>query len=263
MKRSVERSIRQWLGSTGGDGHWSMLISPHLFYRAAGWLVPAFVAAALLLGALGVYVEFALTPQAGATVSAARIVFIHEPVAWMSLIVLVWMAFWGAVWLAFRFRLSRMLLFALAPTGALFAFLALWTGTLWGKPVWGTWWLWDARLTSELVLLLLYAGIIGLHALTLDSSKADDAASVLSLAGVIAVPLLYCAVYLTSATQAAAFVGLSGRSEFAPTAQVAMGLMTLSFWSYTFATSFARARTIILERERDSDWATRIAAADR
>lgn len=228
-----------------------MLASPHRFYRIAGSAAPYFVAFAVLFGAAALWIEiFAGVSAAG---RAAAIVFIHEPAAWMSLWILTSMAFWGALWLALRLRLARMLLTALAPTGVLFTFVALWTGSLWGKPTWGQWWLWDARLTAELVLLALYAAIIGLHAAALDAARANDIASAIALAGAIAVPVVYCAMYWT-AGEAHPFVGLTGAPALHSTALAAVVLMTLAFWMYSFATSLARVRTIILERERDADW---------
>jgi len=236
-------------------GNWRVL-SPQAFYALAGRLTPWFVSIAGLLCSAAIYLEF----FADAGVDAARpvhIVFIHEPAAWMSLAILTVMAFWGVIWLRFRFRLSRLLLFALAPTGAMFAFLALWTGALWGKPTWGTWWLWDPRLTAELLLLLLYAGIMALHAVAFDAKPADDVASLIALFGIIAVPVVYCTMYLADATPDRAFVGLTGAPALESSALLAAVLMTLSFWMYSFATSLSRVRSIILERERDAEWAVK------
>ena len=114
--------------------------------------------------------------------------------------------------------------------------------------------MWDARLTSELVLLVICVGIIGLHAVTVDASRIDDVASLAALAGAVAVPAVYCAVYWATAAKESAFVGLTGRPAYDAAALLAMVLMTLSLWMYTLATSLARVRTIILERERDADW---------
>ena len=106
-----------------------------------------------------------------------RIIFVHVPAAWMSMVIYLAMAFWAAIGLMFNTRLASMLAVALAPTGAWMTFLALWTGALWGKPTWGTWWVWDARLTSELILLFLYIGFMSLHAAIDDERRADRAAA--------------------------------------------------------------------------------------
>ena len=138
--------------------------APQAFYALAGRLVPWFAVAAAIAAAAGLYVALFVAPTDAQQGEVYRIIFVHVPAAWMSMFIYVVMAFWAAVGLAFNTRLSFMLAHALAPTGALFAFLALWTGAIWGKPTWGTWWVWDARLTSELILLFLYFGFMALQA---------------------------------------------------------------------------------------------------
>jgi heme exporter protein C len=254
MTLIFERPLLRSAASALREHEWVTLISPHRFYRVAERAMPCFAAIAVLLCACAIFFELLLSPAAAPAAYSAHILFIHEPAAWMSLFLLAVMAFWGIVWLAFRLRLSRMLLFALAPTGALFTFLALWTGSLWGKPNWGTWWMWDARLTAELVLLILYASIMALHAATLKASRGDDAASIVALCGVVAVPVVYCAMFWAAETHDSRFVGLTGAPAFESKGLLATVLMTLSLWMYSFATSLLRVRAIILERERDTDW---------
>src|SRR5688572_24342038 len=133
--------------------NWFKYASPAAFYPLAGMLAPWFFAAAAMFAVAGLYLGFFVAPTDFQQGEAYRIIFIHVPAAWMSMFIYVVMAFWAAIGLAFNTRLSSMMATALAPTGALFTFVALWTGALWGKPTWGTWWVWDARLTSELVLL--------------------------------------------------------------------------------------------------------------
>ena len=125
---------------------------------------------------------------------AYRIIFIHVPAAWMSMLIYVVMAFWAGLGLVLNTRLSSMLATALAPTGALMTFIALWTGALWGKPTWGTWWVWDARLTSELLLLFLYLGFMALQAAADDPRRADRAGAIVALVGVVNVPIIYFSV---------------------------------------------------------------------
>jgi len=136
--------------------------SPARFYALAGTLIPWFWIAALALAAAGLWIGFFQAPTDATQGDAYRIIFIHVPAAWMSMVIYLAMAFWAAVGWAFNIRMGAMLAHALAPTGALFTFIALWTGAFWGKPAWGTWWVWDARLTSELILLFLYIGYIAL-----------------------------------------------------------------------------------------------------
>ncbi|HXI35659.1 MAG TPA: cytochrome c biogenesis protein CcsA, partial [Burkholderiales bacterium] len=127
--------------------------SPQTFYPLAGHIARACWVIAALLALAGLYVGLVVAPTDAQQGEAYRIIFIHVPAAWMSMFLYVVMAFWAALGLAFNTRLSSMLASAIAPTGALFTFIALWTGSLWGKPTWGAWWVWDARLTSELILL--------------------------------------------------------------------------------------------------------------
>ena len=142
---------------------WTTFAAPSRFERLAAKLIPWLWSIAALCGAVGLYVGFWVAPTDFQQGQAYRIIFIHVPAAWMSMVLYLVMAGWAVVGWAFHARLAAMVARALAPTGALFTVLALWTGALWGKPTWGTWWVWDARLTSELILLFLYLGIIALR----------------------------------------------------------------------------------------------------
>ena len=173
---------------------WFLFSSPQTFYPLAGTLQPWFTALALLLCAAGLYIGFFVAPTDAQQGDAYRIIFIHVPAAWMSMFLYLVMGFWSGVGLVLKTRLSSMVATALAPTGALFTFIALWTGALWGKPTWGTWWVWDARLTSELILLFLYIGFMALQAAIDDPRRADKAGAVLALVGVINIPIIYFSV---------------------------------------------------------------------
>ena len=125
--------------------------SPQPFYGLAGRWWPWLAALATVLGVAGLWLGLAVAPTDAQQGEGYRIIFVHVPASWMSMIIYLAMAFWSVLGLTFNTRLSGMMTRALAPTGAIFAFLSLWTGALWGKPMWGTWWVWDARLTSELI----------------------------------------------------------------------------------------------------------------
>ncbi len=142
--------------------HWFKYSSPQAFYPLAQKMTPWFVVAAILLAVAGLVVSFAIAPTDFQQGEAYRIIFVHVPAAWMSMVIYVAMAFWAGLGLVLNARLSAMMAQALAPTGAMFTFLALVTGSLWGKPMWGTYWVWDARLTSELILLFLFVGFMAL-----------------------------------------------------------------------------------------------------
>jgi heme exporter protein CcmD len=149
---------------TATSARWFWYASPQTFYPLAGAIARWCGIAAAILAAAGLWIGLVAAPTDAQQGDAYRIIFIHVAAAWMSMFLYVVMAFWAAVGLAFNTRLSGMLASAIAPTGALFTFIALWTGSLWGKPTWGTYWVWDARLTSELILLFLYFGFIALQA---------------------------------------------------------------------------------------------------
>jgi heme exporter protein C len=168
--------------------------SPQVFYPLAGKMTAWFMTLAAVLCVIGLHIGFFVAPTDFQQGEVYRIIFIHVPAAWMSMFIYVVMAFWCAVGLAMNTRLSFMMALALAPTGALMTALALWTGSLWGKPTWGTWWAWDARMTSELILLFLYIGFMSLHAAIDDVRRADRAAAVLALVGVVNVPIIYFSV---------------------------------------------------------------------
>jgi heme exporter protein C len=212
--------------------------APQAFYALAGRLVPWFAAAAAATAAAGLYVAFFVAPTDAQQGEVYRIIFVHVPAAWMSMFIYVVMAFWAAVGLAFNTRLSFMMAHALAPTGALFAFLALWTGAVWAKPTSGTWWVWDARLTSELILLFLYLGYVALNASIDDPRRGDRACALLALAGAVNVPVIYYSMQWSPMLH-----------------QSASMLMALAFWMYSIAMALARVRCVILEREQESAWA--------
>jgi heme exporter protein C len=184
-----------------------------------------------------------------------RIIFIHVPAAWMSMFIYVVMACWSAIGLAWNTRLSFLVARALAPTGAMFTFVALWTGAFWGKPMWGAWWVWDARLTSELILLFLYVGVMALQAAIDDPRRADRAGALLNLVGVINVPIIYFSVKWWNTLHQGASVSLTSAPSMAETMLWGMLIMALAAWMYTLAVALARARTLVLERERRTDWA--------
>ena len=234
--------------------HWFKYASPQGFYPLAGKMVPWFAALAVLLGIAGLWVGFFVAPTDATQGEAYRIIFIHVPASWMSMFIYLIMAAWAGLGLVLNTRLSSMMASALAPTGALFAFLSLWTGALWGKPMWGTWWVWDARLTSELILLFLYLGFIALQAAIDEPRRADKAGAVLALVGVVNVPVIYFSVKWWNTLHQGASISLTKAPSMAHTMLLGMLLMALSFWMYSIAVALVRARAIMLERERNSEW---------
>src|SRR3990172_7665307 len=240
--------------SKSGRFSWFYFSSPQSFYPLAGTLQPWFAALAFLLCAVGLYIGFFVAPTDAQQGESYRIIFIHVPAAWMSMFLYLVMGFWSGIGLVLNTRLSSMMATALAPTRALFTFIALWTGALWGKPTWGTWWVWDARLTSELILLFLYIGFMALQAAIDDPRRADRAGAVLAIVGVINVPVIYFSVQWWNTLHQGASVSVSRAPRMAATMFLGMILFALGFWMYSIAAALARARSIMLERERRTDW---------
>ena len=234
--------------------NWLKYSSPQAFYPLAGRMLPWFAAAAAIFAAAGLHVGFFVAPTDFQQGESYRIIFVHVPASWMSMFIYLVMAGWAALGLAFHTRLSGMMATALAPTGAMFAFLSLWTGALWGKPTWGTYWVWDARLTSELILFFLYIGFMALQAAIDDPRRADKAGAVLALVGVVNIPIIYFSVQWWNTLHQGASVSLTRSPTMAATMFTGMILMVLAFWMYSIAVSLARVRAIILERERQAGW---------
>lgn len=228
--------------------------SPSTFYPLAGKLIPWFAALAFILAIAGLYISFFVAPTDFQQGEGYRIIFIHVPAAWMSMFIYVVMAFWSAIGLAWNTRLSFVMARALAPTGAMFTFVALWTGAFWGKPMWGAWWVWDARLTSELILLFLYVGVMALQAAIDDPRRADRAGALLNLVGVINVPIIYFSVKWWNTLHQGSSVSLTRAPSMAQTMLWGMLIMALAAWMYAIAVALARARTLVLERERQTEW---------
>jgi len=228
--------------------------SPQTFYPVAKKLSVIFFVLAAALTIWGLYIGFFVAPTDFQQGESYRIIFIHVPAAWMSMFIYLVMAFWAGVGLIWNTRLSSMMAHALAPTGAMMTFVALWTGALWGRPTWGTWWVWDARLTSELVLLFLYVGYIVLRSSIDDPRRGDRASAVLALVGVVNVPIIYFSVQWWNTLHQGASVSLTKSPSMASSMLLGMLLMALAFWMYSIAVSLVRVRKIIRQRESNASW---------
>jgi heme exporter protein C len=234
---------------------WLTFSAPPRFFALAAAVNPWLWALAIALSLAGLYIGFFVAPTDATQGEAYRIIFIHVPAAWMSMILYLAMAFWAAIGWMLNARMASTLARAIAPTGAMFTFIALWTGAFWGKPTWGTWWVWDARLTSELILLFLYLGFIALVTSIDDWTRGDKAGALLAIVGSINVPIIYFSVRWWNTLHQGATVSLTSAPKMAQTMLLAMLIMTFAFWAYAFATVFTRAQALALERDADADWA--------
>jgi heme exporter protein C len=234
--------------------NWYRFSSPVSFYPLAGSLSYAFGTLAALFAGAGLFVALFVAPTDATQGDAYRIIYLHVPAAWMAMFIYLVMAGWSAFALGFNTRLSAMMAQALAPTGALMAALALWTGAFWGRPTWGTYWAWDARMTSTLILLFLYLGIIALRNAIEDPRRADRACALLALVGAVNVPIIYCSVQWWNTLHQGSSISLTVAPKMAMTMLAGILLMTAAAWCYTIAVSLARVQAIIVERERGASW---------
>ena len=234
--------------------------SPPHFYRLSGLMAPwlGWSCLGLMLG--GLYGGLIAAPPDYQQGESYRIIFVHVPSAWMSLFIYVVMAGASAIALVWRIKLAEVTAIASAPIGASFTFLALITGSLWGKPMWGAYWVWDARLTSELILLFLYFGVIGLHAAIEDRRTASRAAGLFAIVGVVNIPIIHYSVeWWHTLHQGPTVTKLS-----APSIHVSMLapllLMAVSFKLFYITVLLMRARCEVLERERNAGWVRELLA---
>jgi len=234
--------------------NWFKYSSPATFYPLAGKMIPFFAWSALLLGVAGLYVSFFIAPPADYQQGQSyKIMFIHVPAAWMSMFIYIIMCFWAAAGMIWNTRVSSMMAKSLAPTGAMFTFIALWTGALWGKPTWGAWWVWDARLTSELILFFLYVGFIALESSIDDPKRAARASGLLALVGVVNIPIIYFSVVWWNTLHQPPSI-TTQETNMGASMLASILIMTFCFWFYTIAVALTRVRTEILHKERNSEW---------
>ena len=241
--------------------NWFRYASPVSFFPLAQRLARWFGLASVLLAAVGLWLGLFVAPADAQQGEAYRIIFLHVPAAWMSMFIYAVMAGWCAVSLSLNARLSAMMAQALAPTGALFTVIALWSGSLWGRPAWGTYWAWDARMTSELVLLFLYFGYMALRHAIDDPRRADRASAVLALVGVVNLPIIYFSVKWWNTLHQGASVSLTSAPKMAAVMLAGMLVMAFAAWFYAIAVTLTRVRAIILERERRAAWIGQLAGA--
>lgn len=227
--------------------------APH-FYRIAGKWIPWLTVLCLVLLVAGLYGGLVFAPPDYQQGDSYRIIFIHVPAAWMSLFIYVAMAFCGIVVIVWRIKLAEIVLICSAPIGASFTFLALATGAIWGKPMWGTWWVWDARLTSELILLFLYLGVIGLHNAIENKRMAARAVAILAIVGVVNVPIIHYSVEWWSSLHQGPTVIKFDKPSIHWRMLIPLLLMAFAFQVYYVLTLFQSCRTELLKRECHSKW---------
>jgi len=228
--------------------------SPRSFDRLASILIPWFLSISVLLFAAGLYGGLVYAPADYQQGDSFRIIYVHVPAAWMSMFCYVLLAASGAVTLIWRMKLADVVARAIAPLGASFTFIALFTGSIWGKPMWGTYWVWDARLTSELILLFLYFGFMALQAAIDDRKNAAKAGALLALVGVINLPIIHFSVEWWNTLHQGATVTKFDSPSIATSMLIPLLIMFAAFKTYFFAIMLIRARAELLWSERKAKW---------
>ena len=228
--------------------------SPRWFYRISGQWLPWLGALSIALLLCGAAWGLLYAPPDFRQGNSFRIIYIHVPASMLAMAGYVLMAVAGAISLIWRMKLAEVAMKSAAPIGAALTFLALVTGAIWGKPTWGTWWVWDARITSVLVLFFLYMGVIALYEAFENQQAAAKACAVLSLVGVVNVPIIYWSVEWWYSLHQPATLKLTGKSTMAPEMLYPLLLMIAGFYLFYAWVMLLHMRAEILQRERSTQW---------
>lgn len=235
--------------------NWFKYAAPSTFYGLAGKLAPWFGWSALLLIGGGLYWGFFETPTVLSDQKEYyKILYVHVGAAWMSMWLYIMIVFWAVIGLVFNTRLSFMIASASAPIGTAFTFITLWTGAFWGKTSWGTWWDWDPRMTSELILLFLYIGYMALQSAIEDRQRSDKASAVLALVGLVLIPVIFMSINCPDPNQCSALHQQSSMENIESNIRIAWLVTAVGFWMFSFLVILMRVRNIILQREMQTQW---------
>nr|WP_297461568.1 heme ABC transporter permease [uncultured Halomonas sp.] len=233
--------------------------SPKWFYAISTRLQPWFWAAALVLLTIGSIWGLAFAPPDYQQGNSFRIIYVHVPAAILAQSCFVALAVAGLVFLVWKIKVADMAAVVIAPFGASMTFVALFSGSVWGVPTWGTWWVWDARLTSMLIQLFLYLGVIALRGAFLSRDSGARAASVLALVGVVNIPIIkYSVEWWNTLHQPATFT-LTERPAMPAEMWLPLLIMVLGFYSFFIALTLMRTRSEILRRESTKRWVRELA----
>ncbi len=227
-------------------------------YQLAQTLLPWFAVPALTLLSIGVIWGLAFAPADYQQGDSFRIIYIHVPAAMLSMGAYLGMAIAAFIGLVWQVRTAFMAMMAIAPVGAVMTFIALFTGAAWGKPMWGTWWVWDARLTSELILLFLYMGVIALYGAFEDKQSGGKAAGVMALVGVVNLPIIHYSVVWWNTLHQGATITKFERPSIAPDMLWPLLINILAFGLVVAALTLLRLQNEILRREGHRPWIAQV-----
>ena len=235
--------------------------SPPWFYRYSGYLIPWLWLIFIVLTTIGLYLGLFVAPADYQQGESVRIMYLHVPAAWMSMMIYGLMAVWGFIALVWRIRIMEVLVISSAPVGVAFTIIALVSGSLWGRPTWGTYWVWDARLTSELVLLFLYFGVIALYNAFEEPRKAARAASLMAIVGAINLPIIHFSVKWWNTLHQGSSFGSEG-SGIHPSMLWPMLIMAIAFKFYYGANLLSRSRLLLLKQDHRKRWVQELLAKE-
>lgn len=230
------------------------LASPRWCYQITGKLLPGFSIAALLLIVGGTIWGLAFAPPDYQQGNSFRIIYLHVPTAYMAQSIYMTMAIAGAIGLIWKMKVADMVAKCCAPIGASLAILALATGAIWGKPTWGSWWVWDARLTSMLILLFLYFGVMALNSAIESESTSAQSTAILALVGLVNIPIIQYSVDWWNTLHQPATFKITEKPAMPPEMWVPLLLLVIGFYCFFAVTLMMRLRNEILRRERRSGW---------
>ncbi len=228
--------------------------APLHYYQWSGRVIPWLAAITLLCFVAGLYSGLFLAPPDYQQGDSYRIMFIHVPAAWLSMFTYMTMAVSAIIALIWRIKVAEVIVSCCAPLGASFTIIALCTGMLWGKPMWGAFWVWDARLTSELLLLFLYLGIMALGSAILDKRKASRVCSVLAIVGMVNIPIIHYSVVWWNTLHQGSIMSDPTAPTVHPSMLFPLLIMALGFKIYFVTVLLMKSRTELLEREQHAGW---------
>ncbi|AWN74741.1 heme ABC transporter permease CcmC [Legionella anisa] len=230
------------------------LASPKFFYNFTGRFTPSLAVGALVILVVGIIWGLVFTPPDYQQGDAFRIIYVHVPSAFLSMMLYAWMGFLAVLLLVWRIKIAGLLINIVAQVGLSMAFLALVTGSIWGKPMWGTWWVWDARLTSELILLLLYAAILATHYAIKNKDNGDKIIAILTLVGIIDLPIIHYSVYWWNTLHQGSTLSVFAKPKIDGSMLYPLLLTIAGFFLYCLWIILEKARHELLLREKRQAW---------
>lgn len=230
------------------------LASPKFFYTFSGRITPSLAVSSIVMLVVGAIWGLAFAPPDYQQGDAFRIIYVHVPSAFLSMALYMWMGFLAVLLLIWRIKIAGLLIHIVAQVGLCMAFLALVTGSIWGKPMWGTWWVWDARLTSELVLFLLYAAILATYQAAKNKEDGDKIIAILTLVGVVDLPIIHYSVYWWNSLHQGSTLSVFAKPKIDGSMLYPLLLTLVGFFLYCLWIILEKARQELLFREKRQSW---------